>query len=134
MSQNLGGYLEASHTRSISFHRLYFSLIWLLCPAKPAMTDERNLIFDPTCHVISGVLIKFCNIFGKFKPGAFKYRFRIENRSSRWSDSRGPKCPPPPPPSVGRIGKYPIGVRVKWISRKNWCLIATKMAQLRISF
>ena len=35
---------QVSKTRCIPFHRLYFSLIRLLCPAKPAMTD--NWKFD----------------------------------------------------------------------------------------
>ena len=40
--KRLGGYLEVSQTRSMSFYRLYFSLILLLFPAKPAMTDNQK--------------------------------------------------------------------------------------------
>ena len=40
--KGLGKYLEISQTRAISFHRLYFNLIRLLCPAKQAMTDIQN--------------------------------------------------------------------------------------------
>ena len=38
----LGGHLEVSQTRSMSFHRLYFNLVWLLNRAKRAMTDIKK--------------------------------------------------------------------------------------------
>ena len=73
----------------MSFHRLYFSLIWLLCPAKPVKIDSPKLTFDAACDAISSVQIKFRKIFGKVKPGAIKCRFRIKNRSSSLTDSKG---------------------------------------------
>ena len=76
------------------FHRLYFSLIRLLCPAKPAMTKSKKLFFD-TCDVISDLQTKFYWIFGKFKSGAIKCHFRIENRPSSLADSTGLTSPPP---------------------------------------
>ena len=39
VTKDLGGYLEVSQIRSMSFYRLYFNLIRLLCPAKPTMPD-----------------------------------------------------------------------------------------------
>ena len=90
------------------FHRLYFNLIRLLCPAKPAMTKSKKLFFD-TCDVISDLQTKFCWIFGKFKSGAIKCHFRIENRPSILADSTGAETPPPP--SAGRVRKYSIGAR-----------------------
>ena len=47
-------------------------------PAKRAVTDIKKMTFDPTCDVIGDVPI-FFKILGKFKPGAIKCRFRIEN-------------------------------------------------------
>ena len=79
----------------MSFHRLYFNSIRLLCPAKRAMTDIKNLNFDPTCDVISDVQMKFCNIFGNFKPVAIKCCFRIETWSISLADSKGTETPPP---------------------------------------
>ena len=60
----------------------------------------RNLTFDPTCDVVNDVLINFRNIFGKLKPGAVKYRFRIENRSSSLAESKGEFRPPPHGPGI----------------------------------
>ena len=39
VTKDLGGYLEVSQIRSMSFYRLYFNLIRLLCPAKPTIPD-----------------------------------------------------------------------------------------------
>ena len=89
------------------FHRLYFNLMRLLCPAKPAMTKSKKLIFD-TCDVISDLQTKFCRIFGKFKSGAIKCHFRIENRPSGLADSTGAETPPPPHRRVGS-GNTPSG-------------------------
>ena len=50
--------------------RLVFNLIWLLCPAKPAMTEY--FIFDLACKAISGLQIKFHSIFKNIVPGAIK--------------------------------------------------------------
>ena len=61
------------------FHRLRINLIRLLCPAKPATKDSRNLTLDLTCDVTSDIQIKFHNIFGKFMFGAIKCRFWIKN-------------------------------------------------------
>ena len=81
----------------------------------------KNITFDPTCDVISDLKIIFCNIFRKFKPGAIKCRFRIENRfdqSSSLADSKwvGAKRPPS---SAGRIRKDPIGARVNFLLMKR---------------
>ena len=74
--------------------------------------NDRYLkkIFGSTSDVISDVYLKFCIIFGKFKPGAIK--FRTENLSSSLADSRG-RPPPPSAPSACKIREYPIGARVK---------------------
>ena len=111
VTKDLGEYLEVSQTRYTSFNRLYFNMIRPLFPAKRTMTDNKKLTFDPICDVISDVQTKFCNIFGKVKPGAIKCCFRIENWSISLADSRGPKQPAPPP-SAGRVREYPIGARV----------------------
>ena len=54
-----------------------------------ASNDSPKLTFDPACDAISSVQIKFYKIFGKVKPGAIKCRFRIKNRSSSLTDSKG---------------------------------------------
>ena len=91
------------------FHRL---LMRLLCPAKPAMQIVKNLIFDPTCDVISDPQIKLCYIFEKFKSGAIKCSFRIENRSSSLADSTGGGGGETThPSSAGRVREYPTGAR-----------------------
>ena len=99
----------------MSFPRLYFNLIWLLCPTKPVMTDSPKLTFDPACDAISSVQIKFCNIFGKVKPGAIKCRFRIKNRSSSLTDSKGRGETDPHRRSWS--GNTPSGRELKRLSR-----------------
>ena len=72
------------------------------------------MIFGPTCNVISDVQMSYCNMFRKFKSGAIKCRFRIENRSGSLADSRGVAETPPPTHSID--GKGPgnsFGVQVK---------------------
>ena len=69
------------------------------------MTENPKFIFDPTCDVISDIHIKLCNILGNFKPGAIKFRLRIEYWSSSMIDSKGKR---PPPPIGGVVsGKAP---------------------------
>ena len=98
----------------MSFNRLYFNSIRLLWPAKRAMTDIKKKIFGPTCDVISDDRIKFRSIFGKFKPGAIKFRFRIENWSISLADSRGAERPPPHPhPRRAESGNTPTGRGLK---------------------
>ena len=70
----------------------------------------KILTVYPTCEVVSDVHMKFCSIFGKFKHGAIKYLFRIENRSSSLVDSRGGGRHPH---IGGGVWEYPIGERVK---------------------
>ena len=43
----LGGYSEVSKTRSMSFYRLFFNLVLLLCQAKRAMTDIQKFDLLP---------------------------------------------------------------------------------------
>ena len=65
--------------------------------------------FDPACDVISDVQTKFCNILEKFKPGAMKCYFRIEDRFISLADSVGgeavpsPLARPPLPPTGGPL-------------------------------
>ena len=77
----------------------------------------KKKIFDLACDVISNVLIKLCNLFGHFMPGAITYYFRGENRSSSLADR--PRGDETPPSSAGRSWKYLIGARVKVASGKT---------------
>ena len=65
--KRLGRYFKVAGTRSMSFHRLYFNLIWLLCPVMRAWQMLKSMNFDPTCDAISYVQTKFCKMFEKFK-------------------------------------------------------------------
>ena len=62
-----------------------------------ASKDRKSRILSLTRPVTSSVTsqITFCIIFGKFKPGAIKCHFRIENQPSSLADSRGLNAPPP---------------------------------------
>ena len=66
--------------------------------------------FDPTCDVIIDVQIKFCNIFGKFKPRAMLFfGLRIGQLVVQLSWVGGARRPPP---SADRVQENPIGVQV----------------------
>ena len=54
------------------------------------------MTFALTYDVISGLQIKFHNVFEKFVPGAIKYHFRIrlKNRFSSLVASTGAETPP----------------------------------------
>ena len=106
------GYLKVYQIRSMSFHRLYFNLVLLLCPARPVMTDSPKLTLDPACDAISSVQIKLCNIFGMFEPGSIKCRFRIQNRSSSLKDGKETT-----PHRRSWSGSIPSGRRLKRLSR-----------------
>ena len=71
------------------FHRLNFNLIWLHCPAKPAMTGNKKMSFDPTRDIISDIQITILNIYRKLKPRTMNCRFRIENQCASLADNRG---------------------------------------------
>ena len=107
VTKGLGGHLEISQTRFIPFHRLYFNLIRSLCSTKPAMTDNKNLTSDPTCDVISIFPTKFCNLFGKFKPGAIECSFRTDSWSGSLAYRKGALA--------SRVREYAIGARVNEI-------------------
>ena len=82
-------------------------------PGESSKTDSKNQTFDPACDVISDAHIKFCNAFRKFKPGAIKYRFRIDSLSNCLT-GRGVETPPP---LAGKVWEYPIVARVKYRTR-----------------
>ena len=65
-------------------------------PTKPARTENQFLPL--TRHETSSVTskIKLCNIFGKFKLGSIRCRFRIENGPRSLADSKGAETHPPP--------------------------------------
>ena len=83
VTKGIRGYLKASQIRSMSFHRICFNVIRLLCPVRRTMTYIQTWQLTPpgTCDVISDVNTKFCKTFRKFMIRAIKYRFRIENWS-----------------------------------------------------
>lgn len=47
VTKGLAGYLKISQTWSMSFHRLYFNLMRLICPARPARTDNQKFDLWP---------------------------------------------------------------------------------------
>ena len=79
--------------------------------ALPQLPLMKNLTFVPICDVISDVQIQFRSIFEKFKPGAIKCHFGIENRSSSLADSRGGGGEVPPSIGGQGLGICSQGVR-----------------------
>ena len=92
---------------------LFFHLKRLLCPGKPSKVKKyqksmanyqnclnwlqfvKNMAFDLTYGVISGVLEQCRHIFWKFMYAAIKYRFLIQNRVQYFCISKGfdtPEC------------------------------------------
>ena len=62
--------VQVSETRCMSFYRLCFTLIRLLCSAKPATTDSlKKKTFDLPFDVIRQLQANFRDIFGKFMLG-----------------------------------------------------------------
>ena len=95
ITKGLVGCVELSQIRSMSFNRLYFNLALLLCPAKPAMTENKK--WPLTRPVTSSVTFRpnFAK-YSKVQAGSYKSPFRIQNRSSSLADSRGSEVEPSP--------------------------------------
>ena len=76
--------------RSIGFVSILYVCFALRSQRKQII---KPLTFEPTCDVISDFQTQFCKISGRTSRD-IKYRFRVENRSSSLTDSRGAETAP----------------------------------------
>ena len=122
----LEGYFEVSHTRFMSFHRFYFSLIRLFCQAKSAMTDNQKFGIWHDLWRHQWPSDKILQHIRKVKVRSIQNRLRIENRSSCLTDSRGGGAKRPPPhwrvesgdtPSVRGLTRAALGstATLRWL-------------------
>ena len=66
----------------VSFH-------YDVCQKKLGQQTVKDLTFDTTCNAISDLQITFCDIFGKFMPGAITCRFGSKIGSVIWQIAEG---------------------------------------------
>ena len=98
------------------FHRLCFNMICLLCPARPAMTDDQKYDKWPDLSRWA-CLIKFwysdttLQHIRKSQARAIKCRFRIENRPVFWHIA-GKRGKTTLSPSADWVWKCPIRARI----------------------
>ena len=108
VTKGSGGHLEVSQTRSMSFNRLYFNLIRLLCPVKRAMTDIQKLGLWPELSRRQWRLDKMLQHVRRFKAQSCQTPFSIEKCSISLADSGGGSKTPPPHRRAGS-GNTPPG-------------------------
>ena len=117
-TKSLEGYLGVSKSRLMTCHRLCFHMIWLLCPANPAMTVKKTS--DLTSDVNSDLQKQFSNMFGNFKLGLSNAVLESIICPVLWQITVVKRPSPPPPPIGSRIQKYHIGARVNRIIGTSW--------------